>query len=58
MGHGFLPKRAKTPAKLARISPIGPEMPANDEYNIAKTPVVNVGQPVLARVGFRWQSRR
>lgn len=30
----------------------------NDEYNIAKTPVVNVGQPILARVGFRWQSRR
>ncbi len=30
----------------------------NEEYNIAKTPVVNVGQPVLARIGFRWQSRR
>ncbi len=30
----------------------------NDEYNIAKTPVVNTGQPILARIGFRWQSRR
>jgi outer membrane receptor protein involved in Fe transport len=30
----------------------------NDQYNIAKTPVPNLGQPILARVGFRWQSRR
>jgi outer membrane receptor protein involved in Fe transport len=30
----------------------------NDQYNIAKTPVVNLGQPIQARVGFRWQSRR
>ncbi len=30
----------------------------NDQYNIAKTPVPNLGQPILARVGFRWQGRR
>ncbi len=30
----------------------------NDQYNIAKTPVINTGQPILARVGFRWHSRR
>ncbi len=30
----------------------------NEQYNIAKTPVPNLGQPILARVGFRWQSRR
>ncbi len=30
----------------------------NDEYNIGRTPVVTVGQPILARVGLRWQSRR
>jgi len=30
----------------------------NDEYFIAKTPTPNRGQPILARVGFRWHSRR
>jgi outer membrane receptor protein involved in Fe transport len=30
----------------------------NDEYFIAKTPTPNVGQPILARVGVRWQSKR
>lgn len=30
----------------------------NTEYNIGRTPVVTTGQPILARVGFRWQSRR
>jgi len=30
----------------------------NDQYFIAKTPTPNLGQPILARVGFRWQSRR
>jgi len=30
----------------------------NTEYNIGKTPVPTIGQPILARVGLRWQSRR
>jgi len=30
----------------------------NDEYNIGRTPVVTIGQPILVRVGFRWHSRR
>ena len=30
----------------------------NDQYFIAKTPTPNIGQPILARVGFRWHSRR
>ena len=30
----------------------------NDQYFIAKTPTPNLGQPVLGRVGLRWQSRR
>jgi outer membrane receptor protein involved in Fe transport len=30
----------------------------NTEYNIGRTPVVTIGQPILARVGFRWHSRR
>ncbi len=30
----------------------------NDQYFIAKTPTPNIGQPILARVGFRWQSKR
>ena len=30
----------------------------NDHYDIARTPVVNLGQPILGRIGFRWQSRR
>jgi len=30
----------------------------NDQYFIAKTPTPNLGQPILARVGFRWHSRR
>ncbi len=27
-------------------------------YNIGRTPVPTIGQPILARVGFRWQKRR
>lgn len=30
----------------------------NTEYNIGRTPVVTIGQPILARVGLRWHSRR
>ncbi|HUI83313.1 MAG TPA: TonB-dependent receptor, partial [Candidatus Binatia bacterium] len=30
----------------------------NSEYNIGKTPVATVGQPILVRGGLRWQSRR
>ncbi len=30
----------------------------NDQYYIAKTPTPNIGQPILVRGGFRWQSRR
>lgn len=30
----------------------------NDQYFIAKTPTPNVGQPIQARVGFRWHSKR
>jgi outer membrane receptor protein involved in Fe transport len=30
----------------------------NTEYSIGRTPVVTTGQPILARVGFRWHSRR
>jgi outer membrane receptor protein involved in Fe transport len=30
----------------------------NDQYYIAKTPTPNIGQPILARVGVRWQSRK
>jgi len=30
----------------------------NDQYFIAKTPTPDIGQPILARVGVRWQSRR
>ena len=30
----------------------------NDQYFIAKTPTPNVGQPILGRVGVRWQSKR
>ena len=30
----------------------------NTEYNIGRTPVPTTGQPILARVGFRWHSRR
>jgi outer membrane receptor protein involved in Fe transport len=30
----------------------------NDEYNIGKTPVNTTGQPILARFGVRWHSRR
>jgi outer membrane receptor protein involved in Fe transport len=30
----------------------------NTEYNIGRTPVITVGQPILARVGVRWHSRR
>ncbi len=30
----------------------------NTEYNIGRTPVPTIGQPILARVGLRWQSRR
>jgi outer membrane receptor protein involved in Fe transport len=30
----------------------------NTEYDIGRTPVPTTGQPILARVGFRWHSRR
>lgn len=30
----------------------------NSSYEIARTPVVNLGQPVLVRVGLRWQSHQ
>jgi outer membrane receptor protein involved in Fe transport len=30
----------------------------NDQYFIAKTPTPNLGQPVLGRVGLRWQSKK
>ena len=30
----------------------------NSQYDIGRTPVVTLGQPILARVGFRWQSRK
>jgi outer membrane receptor protein involved in Fe transport len=30
----------------------------NTEYNIGRTPVVTTGQPILARMGFRWHSRK
>ena len=30
----------------------------NDSYQIARTPVVNLGQPILVRVGLRWQSAK
>jgi outer membrane receptor for monomeric catechols len=30
----------------------------NDTYNIGRTPVVTLGQPVLARLGVRWRSRK
>ncbi len=30
----------------------------NSEYNIGKTPIATIGQPILARVGLRWQSRK
>ena len=30
----------------------------NDQYEIARTPAVNLGQPILARIGVRWQSRK
>ena len=30
----------------------------NSQYDIARTPTVNLGQPILYRFGFRWQSRR
>ncbi len=30
----------------------------NQQYDIGRTPVPTIGQPILARVGFRWQSRR
>ena len=30
----------------------------NSSYEIARTPVVNLGQPILVRAGLRWQSRR
>jgi outer membrane receptor protein involved in Fe transport len=31
---------------------------ANESYEIARTPVINVGQPATVRVGLRWQSAR
>jgi outer membrane receptor protein involved in Fe transport len=30
----------------------------NSEYNIGRTPVVTIGQPILVRGGIRWHSRR
>jgi len=30
----------------------------NSQYDIGRTPVVTVGQPILARVGLRWHSRK
>jgi outer membrane receptor protein involved in Fe transport len=30
----------------------------NEVYNIGKTPVPTIGQPILVRGGLRWQSRR
>jgi len=30
----------------------------NSQYDIARTPVVAVGQPILARAGLRWHSRK
>jgi hypothetical protein len=30
----------------------------NDQYNIARTPVVTLGEPILVRGGLRWQSRK
>jgi outer membrane receptor protein involved in Fe transport len=30
----------------------------NADYNIGRTPVPTIGQPILARVGVRWHSRR
>jgi outer membrane receptor protein involved in Fe transport len=30
----------------------------NDQYNIGRTPVVTLGQPILVRSGLRWQSRK
>jgi len=30
----------------------------NQSYEIARTPVVNVGQPITGRIGVRWQSPR
>jgi len=30
----------------------------NSQYDIARTPTVNLGQPILARFGVRWHSRR
>jgi outer membrane receptor protein involved in Fe transport len=30
----------------------------NNSYPIGRTPVVTLGQPILARIGFRWQSAK
>ncbi len=30
----------------------------NETYNIGKTPIPTIGQPILVRGGLRWQSRR
>ena len=30
----------------------------NSQYDIGRTPVVTLGQPILARIGVRWQSRK
>jgi outer membrane receptor protein involved in Fe transport len=30
----------------------------NNQYEIGRTPVATLGQPILARVGIRWQSRK
>jgi outer membrane receptor protein involved in Fe transport len=35
---------------------VGGDNLTNQSYEIARTPVVNLGQPVMVRVGLRWQS--
>jgi outer membrane receptor protein involved in Fe transport len=30
----------------------------NTQYDIARTPTVNLGQPILGRIGLRWHSRK
>jgi len=35
---------------------VGGDNLTNENYEISRTPVVNLGQPVMVRVGLRWQS--
>jgi hypothetical protein len=30
----------------------------NEQYNIGRTPVVTLGQPILVRGGLRWHGRK